>query len=125
VNETVSPAAGKPLPRWRIAVAIGILLALGGLLAFLAPTYFRNLELQNFVSQMTRSEAAQTQSDDTIRAMVLEKAQSLQLPVAADNVHILHAADQKLQRIDVRYFVQVNLPLYTVTLHFYPGAGSK
>jgi len=28
-------------------------------------------------------------------------------------------------RIDVRYFVRVNLPAYTVDLHFYPGAGSK
>jgi len=38
------------LPRWRIAVA---LLILGGLIAFLAmfaPIYFRNLELQRYVS---------------------------------------------------------------------------
>jgi len=25
----------------------------------------------------------------------------------------------------VRYSVRVNLPLYTVDLHFYPGAGSQ
>ena len=28
-------------------------------------------------------------------------------------------------RIDVRYVARVDLPLYTVDLHFYPGAGSK
>jgi hypothetical protein len=28
-------------------------------------------------------------------------------------------------RIDVRYNARVDLPLYTVDLHFYPGAGSK
>jgi hypothetical protein len=28
-------------------------------------------------------------------------------------------------RIDVRYFVRVTLPGYTVDLHFYPGAGSR
>jgi hypothetical protein len=28
-------------------------------------------------------------------------------------------------RIDVRYQVRVDLPGYTVNLHFYPGAGSR
>ena len=28
-------------------------------------------------------------------------------------------------RIDVRYIVRVDFPLYTVDLHFYPGAGSR
>ena len=28
-------------------------------------------------------------------------------------------------RIDIRYFVTVDVPGYTVNLHFYPGAGSE
>jgi hypothetical protein len=38
-------------------------------------------------------------------------------------VHIDRSADGL--RIDVRYFVRVTLPFYTVDLHFYPGAGSR
>ena len=28
-------------------------------------------------------------------------------------------------RIDVRYVVRVDLPVYTVDLHFHPGAGAR
>ena len=113
------------VPRWRVAVAAAILAALALLLAMLAPTYFHNLELQNFVSVMTRGAAGRTLSDDAIRASVLEKARQLALPVVADNVHITRLPDGALKQVDVRYFVEVNLPLYRVTLHFYPGAGSR
>jgi hypothetical protein len=54
---------------------------------------------------------------------VLAKAADLGLPVVADNVHIQRAPESV--RIEVRYAVHVDLPLYTVDLHFYPGAGSR
>jgi hypothetical protein len=53
----------------------------------------------------------------------LSKAADLELPVVAGNVHIERTAESV--RIDVRYVVHVDLPLYTVDLHFYPGAGSR
>ena len=111
------------LPRWRIALAV---LILGGLVYFLtrfAPIYARNLQLQNYVSSLTRTVDNSNQSDDLLRTWVLDKANQLNLPVAADNVHILRSADGL--HIDVRYFVRVDLPGYTVDLHFYPGAGSR
>ena len=55
----------------------------------------------------------------------MEKARQLDVPVSADNVRITRAADGKLEHIDVRYFVDVNLPGYAVKLHFYPGAASQ
>ncbi len=54
-----------------------------------------------------------------LRATVVDKANALNLPVKADNVHIDHLPEGI--RIDVRYFVRVSLPGYTVDLHFYPG----
>lgn len=111
------------VPRWRIALAIGILAVMVFVLASFAPIYFRNLELQNYVSDVTHSGDNQSKSDDLLRTYVLSKARQLSLPVAEDNVHIVHSPDGL--RIDVRYFVRVNLPGYTVDLHFYPGAGSR
>jgi hypothetical protein len=111
------------VPRWRIAVAVFIL---AGLLFFtgrLAPIYLSNLKLQNFVSEMARRGENRTQPDDVLRTRVLDKARGLDLPVREDDVHISRSADGV--RIDVRYFVRVDLPGYTVDLHFYPGAGSK
>ncbi len=111
------------LPRWRIAAAAVIL---GGLVFFAAmftPIYFHNLELQNFVSDLAARPDTAAKSDDLLRTWVLDKAHELELPVKADDVKIVHSRDG--MRIDVRYFVRVNLPAYTVDLHFYPGAGSR
>lgn len=97
-----------------------VLLSLG---AFLLPIHLRNLELQRFVEDTARRVENQAKPDDLLRVMVLEKAASLALPVKAQNVHVKRSADGL--RIDVRYIVRVDLPLYTVDLHFYPGAGSR
>ncbi|PWU01273.1 MAG: hypothetical protein C5B51_23110 [Terriglobia bacterium] len=110
------------VPRWRIAAAIAILASLAFFAAMFAPIYFHNLELQNFVSDLASRPDTPTKSDDLLRTWVLDKAHGLDLPVRADNVRI--ARSREGMRIEVRYFVRVNLPVYTVDLHFYPGAGS-
>ncbi len=111
------------IPRWRIVLAVVILAGLAGFLALFAPIYFRNLRLQSYVSALTQNVENAQKSDDLLRTQVLDKAHELDLPVAADNVHIRRSADRL--NIDVRYFVRVDLPGYTVDLHFYPGAGSR
>jgi hypothetical protein len=113
----------RRVPLWRIAAAVVIL---GGLVFFLAsfsPYYLRNLKLQNFVSEITRHVENQAKSDDVLRTLVIEKAHQLELPISEDEVHITHPLDGL--RIDIRYFVRIDIPGYTVNLHFYPGAGSR
>jgi hypothetical protein len=109
--------------RLRIAAAALILVVLAILGARLAPLYLENMRLQSYVASITQDEAAMTRPDDALRVAVLEKAAFLGLPVKAENVHIKRSTDS--MRIDVRYFVRVDFPLYTVDLHFYPGAGSR
>jgi len=111
------------VPRWRIAAAIGVVAALCGFGVLFLPIYIDNLRLQSYVSELTHNGSPTQQTDDTLRAAVVAKANELDLPVKADNVHIEHLPDGI--RIAVRYFVRVSLPGYTVDLHFYPGAGSR
>ena len=111
------------VPRWRIVAAVLVLACLLGLLGVFAPYYFRNMALQNYVSGLTHNSANQQKSDDALRGAVLDKAHELNLPVSEGNVHITHSGETL--HIDVRYAVRVNLPGYTVDLHFYPGAGSR
>jgi hypothetical protein len=111
------------VPRWRIAAAAVVLAALLALTARFAPIYFHNLELQNFVSGVAERVENRTNSDDVLRTWVLDKAHALDLPVKEDNVQVIRSRERV--RIDVRYFVRVTLPGYTVDLHFYPGAGSR
>jgi Domain of unknown function (DUF4845) len=109
--------------KWRIAAGAAILAILAAIGVRLVPIYLHNLELEQYVEEVTHQAGAAAKSDDVLRAWVLNKAASLGLPVRADNVHIERAAAGV--RIDVRYMVRVDLPLYTVNLHFYPGAGSR
>jgi hypothetical protein len=102
---------------------VAVLAALLGFGALLAPIYAANLKLQTYVEEITRRVDSQKQPDEALRQMVLNKARELDLPVKADNVQIIHSPENL--RIDVRYFVRVTLPGYTVDLHFYPGAGSR
>ncbi len=118
----------NPVPRWRIAAAVFVLAALLGFGVLFAPTYLGNLKLQTYVAEITRRVDSQNESDEALRQNVLKKAQELGLPVKADNVHIVRSQGDRSNgglRIDVRYFVRVSLPGYTVDLHFYPGAGSR
>lgn len=109
--------------RWRQAAGVAVLAILAFLGIRLGPIYFHNQELQQFVEEVTRRDTAPTSSDDVLRSWVLSKAADLELPVVADNVHIQRTVNSV--RIEVRYVVRVDLPLYTVDLHFYPGAGSQ
>ena len=111
------------LPRWRIAAGCLVLAVLVFLAILFTPVYIRNLKLQNYVDEITQRVGSDKQPDDVLRAWVLEKAHSLDLPVTADNVHIFRTVDGL--RIDVRYSVTVHAPLYQVDIHFYPGAGSR
>ena len=113
----------NPVPRWRIAAAIAVLAALLGFGILFAPIYAGNLKLQSYVAEITHRVDSQNQPDEALRQNVLNKARELDLPVRADNVQIIRSSDGL--RIDVRYFVRVTLPGYTVDLHFYPGAGSR
>jgi len=109
--------------RLRQAAGVAVLAVLVFLGIRLIPIYLHNQELQQFVEEVTHRAAAPTSSDDVLRSWVLSKAADLELPVVADNVHIQRLANNV--HIEVRYAVRVDLPLYTVDLHFYPGAGSR
>ena len=111
------------VPAWRIGAAVALL---AGLLLFailFLPIYIHNLQLQNFVADVAARGDSASKSDDLLRTWVLDKAHELDLPIRPDNVKIAHSSDG--MRIDVRYQVRVDLPGYTVNLHFYPGAGSR
>lgn len=108
---------------WRIAAAAALLVGLALFAIVFLPIYIHNLQLQNFVADVAARNDSTSKSDDLLRTWVLEKAHQLDLPVRPDNVKIAHASDG--MRIDVRYQVRVDLPGYTVNLHFYPGAGSR
>lgn len=112
-----------PVPRWRIAAGIAVLLLMVLFAAVLLPVYIHNFEFQSFVASLTHNASVQAMDDDALRAEVVAKAHSLHLAVLAHDVQISHAADGT--HVAVRYFVTVSLPGYTTNLHFGPGGPSR
>ena len=108
--------------RLRQAAGVLVLAILVYLGVKLVPIYLHDQELQRFVADVARRPAARAASDDVLRSWVLAKAADLELPVTSNNIRIQRAPGTV--HLDVRYIVHVDLPLYTVDLHFYPGAGS-
>jgi hypothetical protein len=112
----VTPAGVQRIAVWRVAAAIAILAGLVFFTILFAPIYFHNLQLENFVAGAAANARSQSQPDTMLRNLVLARARQLDLPVQADNVQIYRSADGI--RIEVRYFVRVSFPGYTVDLHF-------
>ena len=113
----------KTLPRWRIAAAAVVVAGLALFGIEMGPIYIHNLQLQSFVVSLTAHPENLAKTDELLRGQVLEEAHALNLPVQPGNVQIVRRNGNI--RIDVRYIVRVDLPGYTVDLHFYPGAGSR
>ena len=109
------------VPRWRIAAAWAVLAILAAFSAVFAPIYYRNLQLQRSLSEITQDRSIRFKPDEDVQFRIVQRARELDLPVHADNVHIQRS--QQNLRVDVPYFVRVAFPGYTVDLHFHPSAG--
>src|ERR1035437_762061 len=107
-----------------MVAAAAVLAALAIFGAMFAPIYFRSLQLQSFVVAVPQRAGNQT-SDDLVRTWVLNEAYRLGLPVKADGVQILRPPEGRVERVEVRYFVRMDLRGSPVTLHFSPGGGSR
>lgn len=121
MSETASSPSN--VPTWRLVAGGIVLLALVVLGIVLTPIYLRNLRFQHYVEDLAERSETRKSTDETIRANVVEKAGELSLPVHMDDVHVVRATDSL--RVNTRYVVHVNLLVYAVDLHFYPGAGSR
>jgi len=117
VNATT---AKQKLPVWRLIAALFVFGSMIAVVVALAPVYIGNLRLQRYLRDVTRHPGVASTPDETLRSQVLLRARQLDLPIAASDVQIAHAGG-KVQ-IQMKYAVQMTLPLYRVDLHFHPNA---
>jgi hypothetical protein len=103
------------LPLWRLIAAVLVLLTMTVVLISLAPVYIENFRLRQYVRTLTRGNSAAAMTDEALRAAVLTRAKQLNLPVAVDDIHITR--DNGKPRVNLRYAVQIDFPLYQVDLH--------
>ena len=111
------------LPRWRKIAGFAVFLGLFADLGLLAPVYYRNYEFERYIKDRLHSGAGQPLADDRLRTELAAHANSLGLPLLANDVHIQHR--NGVTELAGFYKIQVDLGLYTVDLHFRPEASSR
>ncbi len=84
--------------------------------AFLIPPYFENMRFQQYLT----GAVAERRPPEMLQAAILNKAAELGLPVRAEDVHVTRQGNGL--RVEIVYVIRVDLPLYTVDLHFHPSA---
>jgi hypothetical protein len=109
--------------RVRVLAGIGVLAALVLIGIRLLPAYIHNFEFQRHLEEISKDRSNLGSPAELVRVKVLERAARMGLPVTAEQVRVAPAEGRT--RIEVRYFVRVDLPLYTVDLHFRPSAGGR
>lgn len=103
--------------RWRVAAGVGVLLALALIGGALIPPYFDNMKFQRYLD----AAVDRTGNPDVLRAEIVNHAAQMGLPVREGDVRVTKTANG--MRVEIVYVIRVDLPLYTVDLHFHPAAG--
>lgn len=107
--------------RWRTIIALAILAGLTAMVVRLAPPYIQNWKFQRYLNSAAEQPASSAKEVAVIQAQVIGKALSLNIPLKESDVEV----EREDSRIHIKalYVVRVDLPGYTVDLHFRPEAG--
>ena len=108
------------MKRARVLAGLGVLTLLVAAGFVLLPSYVDNFEFQRDLDAIASDPGNLQRSPDIVRVKVVESAARRGLPVSQEQVRI--APGERRTRIEVRYFVRIDLPVYTVDLHFRPSA---
>jgi Flp pilus assembly protein CpaB len=101
---------------WRILAAVIILAVLGGAAVWLAPAYARHYRFQRAMDAVLAEPGLASRPVEAIQVAVAARAASLGIPVKPEQVRVEWRGGR--WEAEVRYAVRVDLPLYTVDLHF-------
>lgn len=100
-----------------------VLAALAGFCLLLVRPYYQNWQLQQDLERLAFDPKNQNADPAMLAAEIVNRSAQLGLPVRLDQVRI-HRSEAGLF-IELRYFVRVELLVYTVDLHFRPKAGVR
>ncbi|HYE24597.1 MAG TPA: hypothetical protein VEG32_05285 [Clostridia bacterium] len=110
----------------QIRALVGLLVVIGAF--YLAwqvfPAYYANYAFQDYLENQARIESyAENRSDMDVADAVALKAQELEIPLTAQQIHVERVG--KELTIWAEYTVQINLPGYPLELNFRPGTKNK
>jgi hypothetical protein len=122
LTATAPSTASARLPLWRLIAGILVLTSLAGVLLALAPVYFADYQLRQYVRSLALDPKSAGMPDDGLRTAVIARARQLDLPVQPADIQISHAGGKL--HLQLKYAVQMDFPLYQVEVHFHTNADS-
>lgn len=102
------------------------LLIIAGSLYFgweLIPPYFHRYELQDELDEIARRNSYTQKTDDDLRAIVIQKASTLDIPLKEDQIIITRTGDGL--GITVHYRIHVDMVVHPVDLDFVANSMNK
>jgi hypothetical protein len=103
--------------------AIVVLAILAGMIYVgvkVIPILINNYEFQDALESTARLATVNRQSAEDIRAAVLKEAQTEEIPIAVEDIHVKDEGGHV--EISADYSVTVDLRVYQWTLNFHPNA---
>jgi hypothetical protein len=88
--------------------------------AKIVPPYFDNYQFRDAVKNEATLDTYTNKNENDIRTAVFRKAQSLDIPISEEEIHVQRQGMQGSGMIIIRapYIVHVDLPGYPMDLHF-------
>lgn len=95
--------------------------------AVLIPVYYANYEFQDTIRTEATLQTYTSKPEPDIQDTIYKKAQDLEIPVAKDQIKVQRHGNQGTGSLSIRapYIVHVNLPGYTMDLHFDASTENK
>ena len=87
------------------------------------PPFFKNYQFQDYLDNEARRTSYSPLTEEAIRQEILKEARNDDLPISAEQIHIVRG--QNLVQISVDYTVHVDLLFFPQDLHFTPSSGNK
>jgi hypothetical protein len=102
----------------KVKAIVGFLLVFGGIYLGwkLIPPYFHNYEFQDDLDEIARRNSYTQKTDDDVRAVVIQTASGLEIPLKEEQVTISRTGDG--MGITVHYRVHVDMIVHPTDLDF-------
>ena len=106
------------------AIAFTVIVVFGVYVAYkLIPPYMAEYQLADRMQEEARFAVVNRHGEEQIRDAIFKEAQSLEIPLAKEDIKVLASAS--LVKISVDYTVPVDLMVYKMELHFTPSSENK
>ena len=109
----------------KVKAILALVLILGGIYVGwkMIPPYFHKYEFQDDLDEIARRNSYTQKTDDDVRALVIQQASTLDIPLKEDQITITRTGDGL--GISVHYMIHVDMVVHPVDLDFTANSMNK